>query len=233
MFQIKQFFIIGLLSVFFLNGCVVEQRTERITQPTMDRSKVSSDSSIGNYRGEFASLGSAQTDIIVGSIKNGDKDTINTVLMHPNDFTPPVLFALADQLMNINEPFAAMFWYYTAQLRARSDANKSLDPTVQPSLTKLNSFYGHAVGKYASTHIPELKQAMSKVLEYDSIAVRSYDPRWVAVLGSDALTEEHIAFKDKSQFAEIDEQTRKGFYKGYLNALHITGDDVGMPSELE
>ena len=214
-----------------LSGCVVEQRSERFGAPTADPGSSVSESR-GEYRGEFATLGSAQTEIIVASIKSGDSETINTVLKHPNDFTPPVLFALADQIMNMNEPVAAMFWYYTAQLRARSDANKSLDPTVRAGLTTMNSFYGHTIGKYAATHIPELKLAMSKVMEYDTIAVRSYDPRWVAVLGRDALTEERIAFAPKESFDTINEETRKGFYKGYLNALRSTGDDAGVPAEL-
>jgi hypothetical protein len=238
MFRINK---ITLLAAAFaaaavLSGCVVEQRTDRIGPPTMDpqTSSGSSDSaSRGEYRGEFATLGSAQTEIIVASVKSGDSETINTVLSHPNDFTPPVLFALADQVMNMNEPFAAMFWYYTAQLRARSDANKSLDPTVRDGLTRMNGFYGHAIGRYAATHIPELKLAMSKVMEYDTIAERSYDPRWVAVLGRDALTEERIAFAPKEEFEKINEETRKGFYQGYLNALKATGDDAGVPASVQ
>ncbi|MBQ8707048.1 MAG: hypothetical protein IJ523_03045 [Succinivibrionaceae bacterium] len=225
MFRIKPLALLSALLAVALGGCVVEQTREHMTAPTRSSSSSLTVSSVtGEYQGEFATLGSAQTEVIVASVKAGDSETINTVLSHPNDFTPPVLFAVADQIMNMNEPFAAMFWYYTAQLRARSDANKSLDPTVRDGLTRLNGYYGHAIGRYAATHIPELKTVMVKVMEYDTIAVRSYDARWVSVLGRDALTESRIAFVSPEEYDLVNEETRKGFYQGYLNALKSSGE---------
>jgi hypothetical protein len=231
MFRFKLAAAAAAMAAALLCGCVVEQRSEKITAPTMDTATRQQDSSAGVYRGEFATLGSAQTEVIVGSIKAGDSATINTVLSHPNDFTPPVLMALADQIMNMNEPFAAMFWHFTAQLRARSDANKSLDPTVKDGLTRLNSYYGQAIGQYAATHLDELRLAMDKVMEYDTIAERSYDPRWVSVLGRDALTQERIAFVPKEQYPQVDRETRRGFYRGFVNAMRASGI-TDLPPEL-
>lgn len=211
-----------LLFSLFLSGCVVEKVTDRIGPPTLDANQDTEISSYGHYQGEFASLGTAQTEIIVSAIKSEKTETVNTVLSHPNDFTPPALYALADYLMLKHESFAAMFWYYTAQLRARSDANKSLDPTVRDGLTKLNGFYGKDIGKYASTHISDLKQVMKRVIEYDEIAERNYDARWVAVLGKDALSQDRIAFSDPSEYEVINAKTRIGFYKGFLNVLKKT-----------
>lgn len=210
--------LLALLCLLSLSGCVVEKVTDRIGAPTPENNEQQR-SSQGMYHGEFATLGTAQTEIIVGSIKEGNTETVNTVLSHPNDFTPPVLYALADYLMMRNETFAATFWHYTAQLRARSDANKSLDPTVREGLTKLNGFYGRKIRAYAGSHVPELKLIMKRVIEYDEIAERNYDPRWVAVLGKDALSSDHIAFSLQTEFAEIDKKTRHGFYQGFLNVL--------------
>ncbi len=215
--------VLLFLCLTVLSGCVVEKVTDRIGAPTQDSvSENNSTSSKGLYQGEFATLGTARTEIIVAAIKSENTDTINTVLLHPNDFTPPALYALADYLMSKNETFAAMFWHYTAQLRARSDANKSLDPSVRDGLTKLNSYYGHEIGVYAGTHLEQLKMAMEKVIEYDEIVDRSYDPRWIAVLGKDALSKDRIAFVTSSKYDEINKKTREGFYQGFLNVLKKT-----------
>ncbi len=227
MFKIARPLLIASFAASVLTGCVVESRTLREGPPTTiedsaDLSKSLKNQNMPGYSGEFAALGSAQTEAIVLSIKNGDSETINTVLQHPNDFTPPVLLALADEIMVMKQPFAAMFWHYTAQLRARSDANKSLDPTVKDALTRLNAHYGREVASYAKENLAELKMAMAKVFEYDEIAQRAYDPRWVAILGQDALTQTKIAFVQPSQYAEIDKKTREGFKLGFEEALKKT-----------
>lgn len=215
-------FLIIVFSYLFLTGCVVEQRST-ISAPTNDvniekTANETTESGL-SYKGEFATLGTAQSEVIIDAIKAGKNETINAVLSNPNDFTPPVLFSLADQLFEMNEPIAAMFWYYTAQLRARSDANKSLDPTVSEGLTKMNQYYGHSVGKYASSHLNELTEIMQHVIEYDELSERKYNPKWVAVLGIDSLTKSTIEFKQENEFKEIDKTTRIKFYKGFQYAL--------------
>lgn len=215
-----------LLCSFLLTGCVVESHKTTVSQPSPDEnySKAKrvneTDQVTGSYRGEFLALGIGQSESLINSIKDANNETINSVLSHPNDFIPPVLFALADQLFEMSEPRAAMFWYYTAQLRARSDANKSLDPTVSEGLLNLNRYYGHKIGHYAKAHLEELNEIMARVIEYDRISKRLYEPKWVAVLGADAYTKEKIAFVEQDAYATIDKSTREGFYRGYLNTIH-------------
>src|ERR1700761_3417818 len=44
---------------------------------------------------------------------------INTILKHPNDYNPKVLFALSNVLFNADRKDDASFWFYVAQLRTR------------------------------------------------------------------------------------------------------------------
>ena len=153
--------------------------------------------------------------MIVRSIKEGNENTFNAVLKSPNDFTPPVLMALADRIYDMGDYRAAMFWFYTAQLWARSDANKSLDPSVKDGVTGLSMQFGQRIGEYAKSHLAELHEAMALVLEWDGMSKRRYEPRWVAILGNDAKTETHIRFRPESEWKKIDADTRDGFEKGY------------------
>lgn len=217
-------FLVLAFASSLLTGCVVESHSVTVSQPTNQNGEKSNivngtDKVSGEYTGEFLALGIGQSESLINSIKDGNNDTINTVLQNPNDFIPPVLFALADQLMDIGESRPAMFWYYTAQLRARSDANKSLDPTVSDGLTNLNRYYGVKIGQYAKSHIAELTEIMGKVIEYDRISDRRYNAKWVAVLGEDAYTKSKIAFIDESEYKSIDNNTRIGFYRGFKKAI--------------
>jgi hypothetical protein len=215
-----------LTLAFLMNGCVVESHKTVVSHPTGDqnftKSKVinTTDQVTGSYRGEFLALGIGQSESLINSIKSNNNETINSVLSSPNDFIPPVLYALADQIMEMNEPRAAMFWYYTAQLRARSDANKSLDPTVSEGLNELNRHYGLKIGRYAKEHIDELTEIMGRVIEYDKISERQYEPKWVAVLGAEAYTKDVISFVGSEEYDAINNSTRDGFYRGFLNAVH-------------
>ena len=224
--MMKNSFLCCVLSLtVLLSGCVVESHKTVVSQPSNEQNYAkseivnSTDRVTGSYRGEFLALGIGHSESLINSIKSNNNDAINSVLSHPNDFIPPVLFALADQVMEMNEPRAAMFWYYTAQLRARSDANKSLDPTVSNGLNELNRYYGLKIGRYAKEHIAELTEIMERVIEYDKISDRMYNPKWVAVLGDEAYTKEVISFVSKEEFKAIDDSTREGFYRGFLNAI--------------
>ena len=94
--------------------------------------------------------------------------SMNFDMDNPNDYEPPVLFAYADQVYKSGHYDTAMFWFYTAQLRARSDANKSLDKSVQEGVTRLSSVYSQTIGVYALEHPNELESTMKKVLEWDN-----------------------------------------------------------------
>ena len=177
-------------------------------------------------QGEFAQLPRYPTERAVNGLLSGDNQIFKEVLTDPNAYTPPVLFALAHQLYQQGEITPALFWYYTAQLRARSDANKSLDPTTQAGVTELTRKYCDAINRYAHTHPHEVSKAVRMALEWDKQTKRYYNVYWVALYGADSRVKEKVEFKPREQWNQIDEQTRLGFEKGLQQLL----DKLGIPS---
>jgi hypothetical protein len=73
-----------------------------------------------------------------GGNKKNRQLAIDSVLRKPNNYNPPVLYALAKQLFNQDEKKKATFWFYTAQLRARYDANLCMDNSTRQAVSVLN-----------------------------------------------------------------------------------------------
>lgn len=172
-----------------------------------------------SYKGEYLQLNYVQTERLVNEILSGNIDTIKSVLENPNDYEPPVLMAYADQVFMAGQPEVAMFWYYTAQLRARSDANKSLDSSVQDGVTKLSSTYGKSIGQYALANLDKLQKVMDKVIEWDKTSERNYNPKWVAILGQEALFSNKIRFRSEDEFEKINKAVRDGWIIGFNNTM--------------
>ena len=178
------------------------------------------------FQGEFAQLVRRPTEEAVNGLLSGNNQTLEAVLTDPNVYTPPVLFALAHQLYQQGEITPALFWFYTAQLRARSDANKSLDPTTQAGITELTRKYCETINRYAHSHPHEVSKAVRMALEWDKQTKRYYNVYWVALYGADSRVKEKVEFRPREQWNQIDEQTRLGFEKGLQQLL----DKLGIPS---
>ena len=178
------------------------------------------------FQGEFAQLVRQPTEQAVNGLLSGNNQTLEAVLTDPNVYTPPVLFALAHQLYQQGEITPALFWFYTAQLRARSDANKSLDPTTQAGITELTRKYCETINRYAHSHPHEVSKAVRMALEWDKQTKRYYNVYWVALYGADSRVKEKVEFRPREQWNQIDEQTRLGFEKGLQQLL----DKLGIPS---
>lgn len=222
----KTKFLLALISasLLFTNACVTVSKdgkpvdTQKNTNAQTQMQKELSEA-LNEMKGEYAQLDYKRTDVIVKDIFAGDMTTIKSVLENPNNFEPPVLFAYADQVFKAGQPEIAMFWYYTAQLRARSDANKSFDRTVQDGVTNLSSNFGAEIGNYALENLDSLEKTMGKVVEWDASAQRNYNPKWVAILGNEAKIGDKIRFRDPSEYKKVDSATREGWKQGFASAL--------------
>lgn len=170
-------------------------------------------------QGEYRLLPLETTQRQVNAILQGDDAEMNQVQLHPEAVTPPVLFALAFQLYQQEHFHDAMFWYFTAQLRARSDANKSLDVSVQQGVTKLSEQFGQAIAAYAQANPQAMEPAMIEALKWDKTAPRQYNPRWVALHGSEVWSQQDYAFMPMARWAEIDRQTRDDFARGFARQM--------------
>ncbi len=166
-------------------------------------------------QGEYRLLPLETTRRQVDELLQGNAETLLQVQAKPNEVTPPVLFALAYQLYQQQHYHDAMFWFYTAQLRARSDANKSLDTSTQQGVTKLSEQFGAEIPAYALSHPAEMESAMKQVLSWDKTAVRRYNPRWVALHGNEAQNMQQYAFLPMDRWPQIDQLTRRTFARGF------------------
>lgn len=166
-------------------------------------------------QGEYRLLPLETTRRQVDELLQGDAETLLQVQAKPNEVTPPVLFALAYQLYQQQHYHDAMFWFYTAQLRARSDANKSLDASTQQGVTKLSEQFGAEIPAYALSHPADMESAMKQVLSWDKTAQRRYNPRWVALHGHEAQSQQTYAFMPMDRWPQIDQLTRRTFARGF------------------
>ena len=154
------------------------------------------------------------------AITSGKGETINTILQAPNDYAPPVLYLISAIMFDNEYQDQATFWFYAAQLRARSDANKSGDDTAHAAVSQLNQRFGANITPYSMSNPERLKGIVSQVLEWDTEQTRNYDARWIALQSKDVLTESTIDFAPKAKWEEIDVLTRNQFRQGLEQALN-------------
>lgn len=201
-----------LLLVIMLAGCA-QETTAPALQP----------------QGEYRLLPLETTQRQVNALLQGEQETLQSVQLHPDDVTPPVLFALAYQLGQQQHYHDAMFWFYTAQLRARSDANKALDSSVQAGVSRLSEQFGREISAYALSHPAEMEAAMIQALCRDKTAQRHYNPRWVALHGSDVLSRQEYAFMPMAYWPQIDRQTRREYARGFARLMVSLRHGSGLP----
>ncbi|WP_024871737.1 hypothetical protein [Tolumonas lignilytica] len=170
-------------------------------------------------QGEYRLLPWETTRRQVDALLQGDQNMLLSVQNKPNAVTPPVLFALAYQLYQQQHYHDAMFWFYTAQLRARSDANKSLDASVQQGVTKLSEQFGSEIAAYGLSHPAEMEAAMRQTLTWDKTAQRSYNPRWVALHGTEMETQKEYAFLPMDRWPQIDQITHREYARGFARLM--------------
>ena len=229
--KILMFSVISGFALAFAAGCVSQTYKNGVPVADEDEDAVKSREAfkeisrvINSYKGEYADLHFEKTEKIMQEIADGDVDTIKEVMNDPDSYPPPVLMSYAVQVFRSGNYETAMFWYYTAQLRARSDANKSLDRTTHQGVTELSKVYGAEIGNFAKLNPEKLEITMNQVLEWDKTAVRKYNPKWVAVMGSEARVGTKIRFIPEDQYALADSETRRGWEQGFQAALRQLKD---------
>jgi hypothetical protein len=142
------------------------------------------------------------------------------VIKNPNKYLPLNLYEAADELFVAGRKDEAMFWYYTGQLRARYDANRTNDITAGSGVTLLNNRYGSSINKYAFTDIEKLKITIKKVVEFVENNEEKYNPSWLYYHGMAAFIDSDAErMKPRSEWPEIKKQTIKDYQTGFIEAL--------------
>ncbi|MDP5293231.1 hypothetical protein Q9290_13190 [Oceanimonas sp. CHS3-5] len=170
-------------------------------------------------KGEFAQIDVSRSQQAMDDITGGKADTINIILQSPNDYAPPVLYLMSAIMFDNDYQDQGTFWYYAAQLRARSDANKSGDETTHAAVSRLNQQFGVRIGPHSLSNPERLRAIVNQVLKWDSEQTRNYDPRWVALQGQDVVTETQLDFAPREKWQEIDALTRNQYRQGLEQAI--------------
>jgi len=168
--------------------------------------------------GEFAQVDQTKSQQTIAAIKNNDSETIDTVINSPEKFSPDVFFVLSDRLFRSNRKYDALVWAHLGLIRAKSDANKSLDSSVADAVAALGGLSGKPINIYGYTNISRLRSAITEAVVMDQEISREYDARWVALHGIDAQFEEKIAFRPKSEWSDINDEARI-LYLDSMNAV--------------
>lgn len=206
-----------LLFCALLAACSSQPSVEQAEKPAPDTSSQSPQEI--TPKGEFAQIDVSRSQQAMDAITGGKPDTINEILESPNEYAPPVLYLMSAIMFDNDYQDQATFWYYAAQLRARSDANKSGDDTAHTAVNQLNQRFGIRIAPYSMSNPQRLQGIVSQVLKWDSEQARSYDPRWIALQGKDVVTETKVDFAPRERWQEIDALTRGQFRQGLEQAL--------------
>lgn len=151
---------------------------------------------------------------------------VDAVQAHPENYEPPVLFALSQALFADGKKDEGAFWFYAGQLRARFDANRCADESARSAVGVLNNNYGPPVNQYMFKDLAKLEALIPKVVEWDRKTPHNYDPRWINLHGMNAMLSGMDGGKSDetmslpaSEWDAIAEKTRKDYLSGFQEAM--------------
>lgn len=179
-------------------------------------------------KGIYKEIDVAKHNATVATLNGNDKklkqQIIDSVLKNPNNYNPPVIYALSRELFSQGQKDEATFWFYVAQLRARYDANLCMDNSAKQAVSVLNGEYGPEINKYAFQDIDQLEKTVTKVVEFVRGNEENYDHRWINLYGMDAISAgmdkkagKNELSKAKESWPEIKKKTIDDYYNGFLD----------------
>jgi hypothetical protein len=200
--------ILLLFTLTLLNLTYVNSQTNQI-EPNSTYKEIDSQNNI--------------VELLNNEKENVRIETVNNILSNPNNYNPPVLYALSKELFEENKKDEAMYWFYIAQLRARYDSNLCLDASAKQGVGILNGTYGPNINEYAFNDVDKLELTVNKVVDFVKKNEENYDHRWLNLHGMGAIinsmdktaeTPEMIEPKDK--WTAIKKKTIDDYYNGFI-----------------
>ena len=165
-------------------------------------------------------------EILKGENISLKTQVVDSIIKNPNEYNPPVLYALSKELYENNKKDEATFWFYLAQLRARYDANLCLDNSAKQAISILNNEYGPNINKYAFENINFLETTVKKVVDFAKSNNENYDHRWLNLHGMDAVlasmdekSEKKELSKPKKDWGKIKQKTIDDYFNGFTEYL--------------
>jgi len=173
-------------------------------------------------------------EILNGEDKTLKQQTVDLIIKNPNNYNPPVIYALSKELFDNDQKEEATFWFYVAQLRARYDANLCLDKTAKQGVAILNNEYGPNINNYAFKNVEFLKKTVTKVVDFVKGNDENYDHRWLNLHGMDAViagmdenSEKKELSKPKNEWPKIKQTTIDEYYNGFTEYLKSIKNQLG------
>jgi hypothetical protein len=161
---------------------------------------------------------------LLDTLNTGNTALADSVKSSASNYIPPVLYALSYRMFFEKKYNEAMFWYYTAQLRARYDVNRCTDKTANAS--QYNMLFGEQINPYAFAHLDSLEKIIPKVVEFVRNNAENYDQHWINLSGMDAMSasldgksKNKNLSVDKNEWAAIKTKTVDGFYSDFKEVV--------------
>ena len=175
-------------------------------------------------KGEYADIRIEDQNATIEKLNSTDKEiqkkAVTQILKSPNTYVPPVLYSLSNYLFHNDNKRDAAFWFYTAQLRARYDANRCNDPTAVQAVSVLNQNYGTQINQYGFKDLSNLERIVNEVAAYVRSNPENYDHRWINLHGMGAFVNGGEALsKPKPEWSKIKEETVSEYMAGFNEAL--------------
>jgi hypothetical protein len=203
----KNSIILLSLSLLLLNVCNAQVQSKKVKP-----------------KGVFKEIDVAKHNDAISNLQStGNKKkalAIESILKNPNDFNPPVLYALSRELFQQGNKDEAAYWFYVAQIRARYDANLCLDNSAKQAVSLLNNEYGPDINKYAFQDIDKLEKTINKVVDFVGTNHENYDHRWINLHGmwaffADNKSEKSLS-KPTNEWEAIKKKTIEDYHNGFI-----------------
>lgn len=183
--------------------------------------------------GIYAQIDTRLANETIQSLSGGRPDdrskAIDAIIANPENYAPPVFYALSHTLFSDGKKDDALFWFYAGQLRARFDANRCSDASAGQAVGVLNQKYGPQINQYAFQDISKLEALIPRVVDWDRKTPHKYDQRWINLHGMNAVLASLEAKKSDDQqpslslpsenWEAIAEKTRSEYLSGFKEAM--------------
>ena len=181
-------------------------------------------------QGEFAKIDVRLANETIRTLAKGtpaeQQRAIQSIKATPENYAPPVLYALSETLFARGEKDDAAFWFYAGQLRARFDANRCNDASARQAVAVLNQRYGEPINRHTFQDIPKLEALIPRVVQWDRATPHKYDHRWINLHGMEAMQTglgEKPSPKALSapagEWPKIADKTREDYLTGFRQAM--------------
>jgi hypothetical protein len=182
--------------------------------------------------GEYAKIDTRVTNETIRILRRGPDELrnqrITDIQSRPQDYAPPVFYALSEALFQRGDRDDGAFWFYAGQLRARFDANRCTDPTAGQAVDALTQQFGPAINQYMFQDLAKLEALIPRVVEWDRNTPHNYEHRWINLSGTDAVQASlekgppnatRPLSHPEDQWDRIAERTRREYLAGFRQAM--------------